>query len=81
MFQSRNRDAFLFKSTQFSALVSRHRPFQSRNRDAFLFKRDFIDELKGGENSECFNLVIEMLFFSSEMRLVDVVIPVPVSIS
>ena len=65
LFQSRNRDAFLFKRpllffwlTQWLLLM-----FQSRNRDAFLFKETATSlTLKGFQS---FNLVIEMLFFSS----------------
>ena len=38
LFQSRNRDAFLFKSCPSKPGKFTHSPFQSRNRDAFLFK-------------------------------------------
>ena len=39
-FQSRNRDAFLFKRRQDGHVSDDSKPskFQSRNRDAFLFK-------------------------------------------
>ena len=38
MFQSRNRDAFLFKPTPSDNNAPSFQEFQSRNRDAFLFK-------------------------------------------
>ena len=62
-FQSRNRDAFLFKKAfrlSFASYLSR---FQSRNRDAFLFKSWSKNSVPIRRSR--FNLVIEMLFFSS----------------
>ena len=66
-FQSRNRDAFLFKHRGERFSRDRNQWFQSRNRDAFLFKSN---KIAGGMGTKTkgFNLVIEMLFFSSERR-------------
>ena len=63
MFQSRNRDTFLFKGDTGGGTIAVS-GFQSRNRDTFLFKSNSCP-------SRCpfshlsFNLVIEILFFSS----------------
>ena len=63
MFQSRNRDAFLFKGqTGRQSSIGGYIPFQSRNRDAFLFKLWKMALIL--TQLWCFNLVIEMLFFS-----------------
>ncbi len=39
MFQSRNRDTFLFKNQELQTIEDKLGEFQSRNRDTFLFKR------------------------------------------
>ena len=65
MFQSRNRDAFLFKNTAVHCRTQiGYLWFQSRNRDAFLFKVLSYSRREQGHQPR-FNLVIEMLFFSS----------------
>ena len=46
LFQSRNRDSFLFKCIPGDGSVQPF-PFQSRNRDSFLFKIDYVDSLSG----------------------------------
>ena len=63
VFQSRNRDTFLFKSLSFSILRIRFGMFQSRNRDTFLFKCSRTSPIASPR--QCFNLAIEILFFSS----------------
>ena len=65
-FQSRNRDAFDFKTTEATAPNAPGNLFQSRNRDAFDFK-----EKTGLLQVEIvsFNLVIEMLLISSKQKL------------
>ena len=64
MFQSRNRDAFLFKHVGFAEIDKHLVMFQSRNRDAFLFKGTWRWDRRPYK-VHSFNLVIEMLFFSS----------------
>ena len=62
-FQSRNRDTFLFKKPLELIRNPLHGMFQSRNRDTFLFKVSTVSVIVA--DSDCFNLVIEILFFSS----------------
>ena len=65
LFQSRNRDTFLFKtatSLKWSTTIS---TFQSRNRDTFLFKPNPSNQNSALYHS--FNLVIEILFFSRQI--------------
>ena len=67
-FQSRNRDAFLFKDIRHlsSWKLITIEWFQSRNRDAFLFKPEQWEPANVRQlDLPRFNLVIEMLFFSS----------------
>ena len=62
-FQSRNRGSFLFKTTSRQRRPPHIQAFQSRNRGSFLFKLYSLypcARIKEG----CFNLVIEVLFFS-----------------
>ncbi len=63
-FQSRNRDTFLFKTACEKRLPKALSLFQSRNRDTFLFKSNS-RSAEREPNTFCFNLVIEILFFSS----------------
>ncbi len=63
LFQSRNRDTFLFKGAEAYLANVRNFKFQSRNRDTFLFKSFALLLVRFVPTG--FNLVIEILFFSS----------------
>ena len=68
-FQSRNRDTFLFKNTfsfEDTESINIVAMFQSRNRDTFLFKLSWLSLVR--IRLACFNLVIEILFFSYEIE-------------
>ena len=82
MFQSRNRETFLFKSKtpETSRIMEALTEFQSRNRETFLFKEKLMG-YKGYSPTEGFNLVIEKLFFSSEVKMAGTVAEIRVSIS
>ena len=64
LFQSRNRESFLFKSVLRVVWLDSSCGFQSRNRESFLFKDAVnMDIIK---RKMSFNLVIESLFFQDE---------------
>ena len=65
LFQSRNRGSFLFKPST-STLRIPLSVFQSRNRGSFLFKPTF-SPMAIHSILPSFNLVIEVLFFSSKL--------------
>ena len=65
-FQSRNRDAFHFRSRRTREVNPLSLPFQSRNRDAFHFRLS--TSVTTGDAYACFNLAIEMLFISGSTR-------------
>ena len=62
-FQSRNRDAFQFRSIPKPIAFRSLSSFQSRNRDAFQFRISSLNARAPARNG-CFNLAIEMLFSS-----------------
>ena len=64
LFQSRNRETFLFKGAAISPDDLSGFLFQSRNRETFFFKHgiEFAHTRRGAQR---FNLGIEKLFFSS----------------
>ena len=64
VFQSRNRESYLFKCFKKSLVGLPAREFQSRNRESYLFKGGVQDFFRG-ENAG-FNLGIENLIFSSK---------------
>ena len=66
MFQSRNRESYLFKRSEGVEVDDTAFLFQSRNRESYLFKTEI--ELLAERADQCFNLVIENLIFSSALR-------------
>ena len=63
LFQSRNRDTFLFNSVIIGDETGGNVVFQSRNRDTFLFNT--ANAFISSQSRPSFNLAIEILFFST----------------
>ena len=69
MFQSRNRESYLFKSPAFVRPLPPVLWFQSRNRESYLFK--FLEKAASKKSRIGFNLVIENLIFSRNSMITD----------